>query len=138
MASHDGSSRSRQGWFGLSTVAIVFGLSVATCIPLIGAMSSWRFPTALAVFGHVAPAVVAQAVDIDWYAPAKSDINNLDKVLSAKGVYGWIYDSSKTPDDKYGTYNWCNMPHVRSKEYVKPKDEFKLQFVEVVSLIESL
>ncbi|KAI9149144.1 Chitinase [Paramyrothecium foliicola] len=113
---------------------VVFGLSVASCALLFGTMSpSWKFPAAaLAIFSHVRPGAVAQAVDIDWHAPAKTDINDLDKVLSAKGVYGWIYDSSETPDDKYGTYNWCNMPHVRSKEYVKAKDEFKLQYVEVI------
>ena len=50
------------------------------------------------------------------------------------GKYGYIYDSSKTPDDKYGVYNWCNMPHVRKTEYVKASDEFELQYVEVVSI----
>lgn len=76
--------------------------------------------------------VNAADADIKWYAPQKSDINDLGAVSSASGVYGFIYNSSKTPDDKYGVYNWCNMPHVRRSEYVKPSEEYELKYVELV------
>lgn len=75
------------------------------------------------------------AVDVDtkWYAPAKSEINDIDAVASGTGVYGFIYNTSQTPDDQYGVYNWCNMPHVRRSEYIKHSDDFELKYVELVS-----
>lgn len=76
--------------------------------------------------------VHAADADTKWYAPTKSEINDLDAVASGSGVYGFIYNSSKTPDDKYGVYNWCNMPHVRRNEYVKASDEYELKYVELV------
>lgn len=78
-------------------------------------------------------APVASAAGVQWYAPASSNINNLDKVINGSGVYGFIYNSSTTPDNRYGTYNWCNMPHVRKKEYVKVNSDYELQYVELVS-----
>lgn len=75
------------------------------------------------------------AVDLGWYAPSQTLINNLTHVASntTTGVYGFIFNSSTTPDDEYGTYNWCNMPHVRAQEYVVPSDEYELAYVELVS-----
>lgn len=73
-------------------------------------------------------------VDVNWHTPAQSMINNLDSVVNGTGVYGFIFDSSTTPDDvPYNTYNWCNMPHVRAKEYPVPDSDYELQYVEVVS-----
>ncbi|CAH0020442.1 unnamed protein product [Clonostachys rhizophaga] len=72
------------------------------------------------------------AVDGGWYAPTGSKVNNLTEALHGTGTYGFIFNSSHTPDDQYGVYNWCNMPHVRKQEYIKPGDEFKLQYVEVI------
>ena len=72
-------------------------------------------------------------VDLNWHAPKSTQINDLSSVLDGKGTYGFIYDSSWTPDDAYGTYNWCNMPHARVREYNKPADKFELKYVEVVS-----
>ena len=74
------------------------------------------------------------AIDLSWHAPNATNINNLGQALGGKGVYGFIYDNSFIPDNKYGTYNWCNMPHVRATEYQKPSSEYQLQYVEVVSL----
>ncbi|KUI62830.1 Counting factor 60 [Cytospora mali] len=73
-------------------------------------------------------------IDLGWYPPSQTVINNLTNVVSngTTGVYGFIYNSSYTPDDEYGTYNWCNMPHVRSLEYVKPSEEYELAYVEVI------
>ena len=73
------------------------------------------------------------AVDTAWHSPNATQINNLDKVLDGKGVYGFIFNSSHTPDKEYGQYNWCNMPHVRRSEYIKAPDEYELQYIEVVS-----
>ncbi|KAJ0322688.1 hypothetical protein Brms1b_002069 [Colletotrichum noveboracense] len=73
----------------------------------------------------------ASGVDLTWHAPASSEVNNLTSVISGKGVWGFIYDTSATPDDKYGQYNWCNMPHVRKTEYVKASDEYELKYVEL-------
>lgn len=80
----------------------------------------------------------ALAVDGSWHAPNATDINNLDQVLDNDGVYGFIFDSSQTPDKEYGKYNWCNMPHARPREYPKAPKEYKLQYVEVVCLQESI
>lgn len=77
------------------------------------------------------------AVDLGWYPPSQTVVNNLTNVVSdsTSGVYGYIYDSSYTPDEDYGTYNWCNMPHVRASEYKVPSDEYELVYVELVSCI---
>lgn len=82
----------------------------------------------------LANATSMAAVDLGWYAPSSTFINNLTNVVSGStsGVYGFIYNSSYTPDEQYGTYNWCNMPHVRAKEYVVPSDEYELVYVELV------
>jgi acid phosphatase len=80
-----------------------------------------------------APSTVNGTVDVNWYAPNATQINNLNSVLSTSGVYGFIFNSSQTPNSEYGTYNWCNMPHVRCQEYPKASDEYELQYVEVVS-----
>ncbi len=75
----------------------------------------------------------AASVDLGWYAPNATAINNLTQVVSGSGIYGFIYNNSNTPADEYGIYNWCNMPHVRKTEYQTPSSEYKLQYVEVVS-----
>src|SRR4051794_34145603 len=49
------------------------------------------------------------AVDLGWYAPNATEINDLTKVIAGQGVYGFIYNSSTTPASEYETYNWCNM-----------------------------
>lgn len=88
----------------------------------------------LAFFGSTTTATAtAQAVDVSWHPPAQSEINrDFTRVLHDGGTYGFIYDTSKTPDDEYGTYNWCNMPHVRAREYVRPPEEYELRYVELV------
>lgn len=75
------------------------------------------------------------AVDVSWHPPKNTEINDLDKVLSSSGVYGFIFNSSRTPNRDYGQYNWCNMPHVRRREYKKPPKGYELQYVEVVCRI---
>lgn len=73
--------------------------------------------------------------NLSWYAPNQTMINNLTTVVNGTGVYGYIFNSSRTPSSvPYSTYNWCNMPHARKQEYVVPDNDFKLQYVEVVRL----
>jgi hypothetical protein len=77
----------------------------------------------------------AASVDLSWYAPNATSINNLTQVMTGSDIYGWVYNNSQVPADEYGIYNWCNMPHVRKTEYKVPSSEYKLQYVEVVSLL---
>ncbi|KAI0596902.1 histidine acid phosphatase family protein [Biscogniauxia sp. FL1348] len=74
------------------------------------------------------------AIDLSWYPPRNTSINDLSAVLDdSNGIYGFIFNSSDTsPGVPYGTYNWCNMPHVRKTEYVRPSAEYELQYVEVI------
>ncbi|EWZ86737.1 hypothetical protein FOWG_10274 [Fusarium oxysporum f. sp. lycopersici MN25] len=76
--------------------------------------------------------VLGNDPNMKWFPPSSSQVNDLDKVLDGKGTWGFIYDSSHTSDDKYGTYNWCNMPHARKREYKKASTEYELQYVEVI------
>ncbi|KDR79193.1 hypothetical protein GALMADRAFT_243093 [Galerina marginata CBS 339.88] len=69
--------------------------------------------------------------DVVHYPPASTDINNLTFVLNGTGAPG-IFTSSSTPDAEYGVYNWCNMPHVRQREYKAPPKNFTLEYVEVI------
>lgn len=66
-----------------------------------------------------------------YYSPNATLINNLTFVINGTGTNG-IYNSSHTPDNQYGIYNWCNMPHVRSREYPVPSSEYTLEYVEVM------
>lgn len=71
-------------------------------------------------------------VDLGWHAPKKSWINDLGRVLNGTGTNGFVFSGSQLPKGvQYGTYNWCNMPHVRSKEYPRASEEYKLVYVEV-------
>ncbi|RYO92677.1 hypothetical protein DL763_004590 [Monosporascus cannonballus] len=92
-------------------------------------------PLSRACIAVLLPASIAargRAVDLGWYPPRKTDINNLTAALNSEGVYGFIFSTSETPDDLYGTYNWCNMPHVRKTEYVKAPGQYELQYVEII------
>lgn len=91
------------------------------------------FPASTAP-AHDGMADSTAVVDLGWYPPSQTVINNLTHVVSndTTGVYGFIFNSSHTPDDQYGTYNWCNMPHVRPREYVRPSEEYELAYVELI------
>lgn len=109
----------------LLTQAIVTMRSAPKASFLVGAMVSLQNGSALAASNTT--------VDLNWYAPNATMINDLQTLINTTGVYGFIYNSSITPDDEYGVYNWCNMPHVRAQEYPKAPAEYKLQYVEVVN-----
>ncbi|KAF8877945.1 phosphoglycerate mutase-like protein, partial [Gymnopilus junonius] len=84
----------------------------------------------------IAASVVLAAVaiisgDAVHYPPASTNINNLTFVFNGSGAPG-IFTSSNTPDSEYGVYNWCNMPHVRQREYKTPPRNYTLEYVEVI------
>jgi hypothetical membrane protein len=83
-------------------------------------------------FATIVGAQNVSEVDLGWYAPKKSWINDLGQVLNGTGTNGFLFNGSQLPVGvQYGTYNWCNMPHVRKEEYVKAGNEFELVYVEV-------
>lgn len=72
-------------------------------------------------------------VDLGWYPPAQTDINNLSFVINGTGIDGFVFNSSQDPAGvPYGTYNWCNMPHVRVQEYPRVNSSFQLEYVEII------
>lgn len=76
---------------------------------------------------------VATAVDLSWFPPKNNSVDSLTSAINGTGTYGFIFNSSQTPSSlPYFTYNWCNMPHVRRQEYVKPSSEYSLKYVEVI------
>ena len=80
------------------------------------------------------PLATAQnsTIDLGWHAPKKSWINDLGQVLNGTGTNGFVFNSPQLPaGSPYGTYNWCNMPHVRAQEYPRVSGDYKLQYVEV-------
>ncbi|KAJ6547017.1 histidine phosphatase superfamily [Mycena capillaripes] len=76
-------------------------------------------------------AVAIAKATVIHYPPAQSLINNLTFALSGTGAPG-IFNSSTVPDKSYGEYNWCNMPHVRTREYKTPSHDYTLEYVEVI------
>ncbi|KAJ3886161.1 histidine phosphatase [Lentinula edodes] len=71
------------------------------------------------------------ATDIVHYPPKLTNLNNLTFVLNGIGTPG-IFNSSITPDFEYGMYNWCNMPHVRAREYQTPSSAYTLKYIEII------
>ncbi|KAK9460100.1 histidine phosphatase superfamily [Lipomyces oligophaga] len=70
--------------------------------------------------------------NITHYAPSNTSFNNLNAVFSSSsGTNGGFYNTSTVPAKSYGAYNYCNMPHVRASEYVKPSNA-TLQYVEIL------
>ncbi|KAL1640556.1 hypothetical protein SLS58_006751 [Diplodia intermedia] len=69
-----------------------------------------------------------------WHPPNSTWITDLNEVINGTGVHGFVFNGSQLPDGvPYGTYNWCNMPHVRASEYPRiASDEYQLEYVEVI------
>ncbi|KAJ7597581.1 histidine phosphatase [Mycena floridula] len=87
------------------------------------------FVVASAAVVHYPPVVASAAVV--HYPPLSSNINNLTFALNGLGSPG-IFNSSVTPSKEYGTYNWCNMPHVTSKFTKVPSADYTLEYVEII------
>ena len=113
---------------------LVFALACAVFHERLAVMlfSSQMHFLAVTAVSFASYSSAAGAVDLNWYAPNATTLNNLSQVIGGEGVNGFIYDSSFTPDNEYGMYNWCNMPHVRATEYQQPSSKYQLQYVEVV------
>lgn len=72
------------------------------------------------------------SVNLGWHQPKRTWINDLGQVLNGTGTNGFVFNGSQLPAGRpYGTYNWCNMPHVRSQEYPKASQDYELQYVEL-------
>ena len=115
---------------GILGVLLILHVVVVEIIAMRAGAGSSFIVAATAFARHGAGAA---SVDVGWYPPRPGVINNLTHVLTTSGVYGFVYNSSYPTDVPYGTYNWCNMPHVRREEYVRPPDEYVLRYVEIVS-----
>ena len=99
--------------------AYLFGLSY----PAIATFQSFRSSSMSTNF----------SVNIAWHAPSDTWATSLNDVINGTGVNGFIFNSSNNPPGSpYGTYNWCNMPHVRPQEYKKVDSEYLLEYVELV------
>ena len=90
------------------------------------------------------------SVDFSWHAPIASSINSLSSAINGTGTYGFVFNSSTLPEGIpygslialilkilathvcLGSYNWCNMPHVRRAEYPKVNSSYALEYVEVI------
>lgn len=94
----------------------------------------YSLPTIITALQHpLASHRSTMAVNTDWHAPLSSWITDLNFVINGTGVGGFMFNSSSLPSTvPYGTYNWCNMPHVRKQEYPVPGKKLQLQYVEVV------
>ncbi|CDK28637.1 unnamed protein product [Kuraishia capsulata CBS 1993] len=68
-----------------------------------------------------------------FYEPKDSPFSDLDTVFNkSSGTNGGFYNTSHVADSKYGAYNFCNMPHVRSTEYPTPNSSYTLEYVELM------
>ncbi|KAG6853272.1 hypothetical protein C0991_005543 [Blastosporella zonata] len=86
-------------------------------------------PLAVSLVFLLSATETAATVNVVHYPPNATNINNLAFALNGSGAPG-IYTSSVTPTKVYGEYNWCNMPHVRTREYKTPSRDFTLEYVE--------
>lgn len=109
------------------------GIAAQTILYNMWSSRSWLDVITTGLPSSMARSGLHDAIALNWHAPNTTAVNNLSTVVNGSGVYGFVFNSSSTPAAQpYGTYNWCNMPHVRTQEYVKPSDEYKLKYVEVV------
>ena len=129
---HNISHASTLGWT-LLLVALSIGVYALSSFGMFA--STWIIP----IFGALAANSDVQntsdsSASAAWAAPSQTRINNLSAVYNTAGVYGFIFNSSyaTSGNDYYGGYNWCNMPHVNTRTYVKAPEEYALEYVEVV------
>ncbi|KAK9377825.1 histidine phosphatase superfamily [Lipomyces chichibuensis] len=88
-------------------------------------------PTILASISLTAAAATSFG-SIVHYSPTNTSIGDLEAVFNpATGTNGGYYSGSFVPDDDYGAYDYCNMPHTRAREYMIPGG-YNLQYVELI------
>ncbi|KAH6688392.1 histidine phosphatase superfamily [Plectosphaerella plurivora] len=131
------SSSCRPSW--TTSFVLALGLALLCLVAFrhdLEKMAPWSNTSPLLASLATVAGVYAQAqpsVDLSWHAPSSNHANApFADILAGKGKWGYIYDSSETPDEDYGVYNWCNMPHVRAKEYPKASSEYELKYVELI------
>lgn len=118
--------------------ALLSSTAIALCVfsVLLYSLNSYKFAfpaRVLAISKSFSNPTGTMAVNLSWFPPSSSWVTNLGNVINGTGVYGFIFNSSTDPPGTpYGTYNWCNMPHVRPQEYKKADAEYKLEYVELV------
>lgn len=106
------------------------------CLLILAEMRSFAFSLLLSGLSLVSSQCNSSTPSLAWYAPRNTSVNTLSSVVNSTGTYGFIFNGSTDPVGvEYGTYNWCNMPHVRPQEYVKAADGYQLEYVEVVCQI---
>ncbi|KAI1434030.1 histidine acid phosphatase [Xylaria sp. CBS 124048] len=69
-------------------------------------------------------------VDLSWYPPRNTSMNDLDTALRGHGVNGITFDADG--EEVGGGYNWCDMPRVKRETYVVASPEFELRYIEVI------
>ena len=97
-------------------IAWIFGLSTILIATLLlynlNMLSSTYFlpPLSLLISSINAQSSAAKSpkVDLNWYPPNATQINNLSAVIHNTGVYGFVFNDSNAPPGNayYGGYNW--------------------------------
>jgi len=114
--------------------SVVCFVAVALFLGLILDLTMFSSAYILPLF-VVAGAAQSAVNESTWYAPNSTWITDLSQVVNVTGVHGFIFNSSQLPAGvPYGTYDWCNMPHIRKDVYPEVNDRYKLEYVEVVSM----
>ena len=117
-------------------------LAIAMCVSAVLLYNliayQFLFPTKVFAFaspqGSAAPST--GAINTAWHPPNSTWITDPSAVVSGSDTHGFIFNSSALPTGtKYGTYNWCNMPHVRRSEYLVPDKDYELDYVELVRAV---
>lgn len=121
-----------------NTSLLLYFFSLVVAITLLANTMRPYVPVALLPvisWAHSAATCSSPSVDLSWYPSPSTDVNSLSSLENSSGIYGFVFNSStdlaRVP---YGTYNWCNMPHVRTQEYMEAPSGYKLEYVEVVSI----
>ncbi|KAI1823911.1 histidine acid phosphatase family protein [Xylaria intraflava] len=69
-------------------------------------------------------------VDLSWYPPRESVVNDLSAALHGRGTDGIRFDDGGVRDGD--GVNWCDMPRVTLGDYVVAPLGFELRYVEVI------
>ena len=102
-------------------------------VPMQLSRSASGFVLALTLGTTATAKNLTDEIDAQWRKPANFWDTDLRATIDVTGTFGFIFNSSSLPKGvRYGSYNYCNMPHVRKPEYKRPSGEFTLEYVEVV------
>jgi hypothetical protein len=101
---------------------------------LLYSFAVYAFSKPLSRLAMISIKTVTPSMDLAWHPPASSWITDLDSVVNGTGTYGFYFNGSQLPHgvDYASTYNYCQMPRVRSQEYSVPPKNYELIYVELV------